>query len=300
MRSRQIIIVVIGVVVVVLVALAATNFFQNETPPVAITQATTESESPRAIDLAPAAVSPPSPLSSPLPTPSDISALLDTADQQFEGGQYEEAFANYSQAVQIGQGNILWRAHAGRGNVYSAWRRQPEALAEYNTALNYARTPVTLISRCNVHRLMHNYDQAIADCSEAASLDPEDAEVPLVLASLFLDQGELEKARQEVEQAQHLDPALAQAFYLLSLIDLAEGNGQKSVDNLTKAIELMPDSAFFYWERGFLYLGLGQIENARADMEKVLEVGDPLNDGDVMLKAGTQLQFLEGATDPED
>lgn len=299
MRSRLMILIVIGVVVVVFVTLITSNFFRSETPPAAITQATAEVESPRAVDMTPT-ISPLSPLVSPIPTPSDISALLDNADQLFENRQYEEAFASYSQAIELGQGNILWRAYTGRGNVYSAWRRQPDALEDYNTALTYARTPVTLISRCNVHRLMHNYDQAIADCNEAADLDPENAEVPIVLASLFLDRGELEQARQEVERAQLLDPTLAQAPYLLSLIDLEEGNGQQSVDNLTKAIELMPDSAFFYWERGFLYLGLGQVENARRDMQKVLEVGDPVNDGDVMLKAGTQLQFLEGATDPKD
>ena len=260
MRSRLYFIVALALVVVVLVGLLVTNYFRDDEPLITSTPTTGEVESPRTANELSTPVSPLSPLSSPMPTPSDVSGLLDTADQQYESGNYQEAFDLYSQAIEVGQGSSLWRAYTGRGNVYSAWRRHPEALEEYNTSLNYAQTPVTLISRCSVHRLLHNYDQAIADCNEAVSLDPTNAEAPLALASIFLDRGELEEARAKAEQAQNLDPTLAEVPYLLSLIDLAEGNGQKSVENLTKAIELMPDSAFFYWERGFLYLGLGEVE----------------------------------------
>ncbi|MBX3001312.1 MAG: tetratricopeptide repeat protein [Caldilineaceae bacterium] len=297
MRPRLLIVIAIGVIVVILIGLFTSNLLQQGTQPTASPQIAVSTQSPRSADGPSTTVSPISPLSA-LPTPADITEILTTSDQLFEAGEYEEAFASYSQAIEIGQGNLLWRAHTGRGNIYSAWRRQPEALEEYNRSLTYARTPITLVSRCNVHRLLHNYEQAIADCDEAASLDPDNPEIPVVLGSLFLDQGQLEEARQEIERAQILDPLLAQAPYVLSLIDLAEGSGQQAVDNLTRAIELSPDSAFFYWERGFLYLGLGEIEKARADMEMVLTVGDPRHDGDTMLKAGTQLQFLQGTGEP--
>jgi tetratricopeptide (TPR) repeat protein len=237
--------------------------------------------------------SPISPLVSPLQAPAaGITPLLDEADRLFESGQYESALALYTQALEDAPGRAFWRAHAGRGNIYSAWRRFNEASDEYSRSLEYARTPVVLISRCNAYRLLHRYEMAFADCEEALQLEPNSADARIVLASIYLDQGASEEARKQVEVARTARPDSAEAFFMSAAVEMAEGNLQSTVEYLSQAIALDPSEPTYYWERGFLYLSLGEVEKARADLKSVLDVGDPVLHGEVMLRAGTQLQIL--------
>lgn len=242
-----------------------------------------------------ATTEPVSPLSSPMATPvpaaqSAPSALVEKGKQLFGEAQYEAALDAYTQAIDKGQD--LGRAYAGRGDVYNALRRFDQAMADYSAALEYKRTADVLIGRCNANRLLQNYDQAIEDCDEAAGLEPGNASAHVVLASLYLDQGKTEQAREQALLAQEADPDLSKTPYVLGLIDLAEGKPEDAIDHFTQAIDLDRFEPAYYWERGFLYLALGRVEEARADMKSVLEVGDPERDGELMLQAGSQLRVL--------
>ncbi|GEM_PF-1610328 len=241
-------------------------------------------------------VSPLSPLSASVGIRSED---VDTGLGLYQEGRYEEAMALFDRA--IAQGVDLARAHGGRAAVYVAWRRYEEAVQEYTTALMYGSSPELLVGRCNALRYLLKHQQALDDCRTAIEMDPDNPEVHLVLASLYLEQGDTAEAQLHATKVlEELDPGSSRAAFLMGMIALQQGNAEEAMAYLTQAIELDPEEPQYYWERGFLALGLGQVEQARADMEAILRVGNPRQHGELMLRASSQLNFLGGATPESD
>jgi len=235
-----------------------------------------------------------SPLNSPLATPgadeATASAYVDAGLVATDDGDYDEAFQLFSKAIELG--GDLSRAHAATGTLYVIWRRYPEALDEYSKALELERTPDILIGRCNVYRLLLRVPEALQDCNEAIALKPDDTEIYLVLASLYLEKQDYAEARAQADNVLRLDPENDKAVFTTAMIDLAEGQADKAFDQLSLAISMNSKEPRYYWERGFLSIALGKIDQARTDMQSVLDVADPKKDGDLMLFAGSQLQIL--------
>lgn len=235
-----------------------------------------------------------SPLDSPLATPmidqATASSYVDAGMTAFNDGDYDEAYQLFSQAIAL-DGNMS-RSHAAVGMLYVTWRRFPEALDAYSKALELERTPEILIGRCNVYRLLLRTEEALQDCNEAITLKPDDTEIYLVLSNLYLENQDYAQARAQADSVLRLDPENDKAVFTVAMIDLAEGLPDRAYDKLSEAIAMNSKEPRYYWERGFLSIALGKIDQARSDMHSVLDVADPKKDGDLMLFAGSQLQIL--------
>ncbi len=231
-----------------------------------------------------------SPLTSPLVTPQDSPSYVEKGLGLYANGQYEEAMENFTQA--IAQGTDVARAYGGRGSVFVAWRRYNEAVEEYTAGLAHERRADLLIGRCNAFRHLQRYEEAIRDCQEALSLQPNSPDAYLVLAGMYLDQGDTERSREYIQDVMTLAPANSKALFLLGLADLADGDATGAMQNFTEAIKLNPNEPQYYWERGFLALGLGKVDQAREDMKAILRIGDPQIHGDLMFRASAQLNLL--------
>lgn len=154
------------------------------------------------------------------------------------------------------------------------------------------RTADVLASRCNALRLLAKPAEAMNDCKEAASLDPNNLDAHLALAMLYLEQSNRDGARTEVSAARDIDPQSAKTQYVLAQIELAAGNYEAASAALTECIGLEPAEPRCYWDRGFIYYSLGKVEEAKQDMRAILEYGDPETDGELMFNAGKLLRTL--------
>ncbi len=217
-------------------------------------------------------------------------SLLATADQLTLAGNYDQALADYTRAIQSGKD--LARAYEGRGNVYTLTRHFNEAVQDYTTSLSYQSSAQTLTERCNAYRVLSNYAKAKADCSEAVQIDPNNLDAHIALSALYLEENDLTNARSEFNQAIQIDPKSDKAYYILSQIETQAGNLDKAVAALTECIKLNPNNPNYYWDRGFIYLGTGKPELAKSDMESVLKYGNPEIDGNLMLQAGSTLRAM--------
>ena len=184
-------------------------------------------------------------------------------------------------------------AYAERAQAYSDLRHFPEALDDLNKAIEYGETAKLLASRCSVRRMLAQYDDALRDCQRALEINPQDADAYVLLSAVFVAKDDKIAARQAISDsiAAH---ETASAYYMRAALDLSEGYPEIGVENLTRAIELNPLQPSYYWERGFTNLGLGRVDDSVADMKKILEVGNPNVDGELMLKASAQLKVLTG------
>jgi len=217
-------------------------------------------------------------------------SVLSTAQKYIQDGQYEQALMVYNQQIQSGKN--LDVAYAERGDYYTLTRNFDLALSDYTTSLGIKKSAVVLIDRCNVYQLLSEYDRAITDCTEAAKLDPMQADADIVLSLIYVDQNQLDQARTSINLALQIDPQSAKAYYVLSQIEINSKNLDKAVDDLTKALQIDPTNVTYFWQRGFLYLSLAKIDAAKADMNSVLKYGNPNVDGQVMQQAGSELRAL--------
>ena len=223
----------------------------------------------------------------PIPTSVDI---VSNADKLFNEGKLEEAFSLYSQDIQ--NKNDLARAYAGRGSVYSVWRRFDEAISDFNSALNIVSTPEVLTERCNVYRVLSKFDLAEKDCKEAMDMKPDYPDIYIATALLQLEQNKNNDAYAIIQKGINQNPNYDKSYYALSQIELALGNLPDAFKALDKAIELKPKEAQYYCERGFLYYSSAQLDNSRQDYQKVIEIGIQGKDDECIYKAQGMLQML--------
>ncbi len=237
----------------------------------------------------PTFVSPVSPLTNQTPI-GEPTSFLDEGDQLLRFRRYEQAITVYDQAIE--SSDDLARAYAGRGHAYVGLRRFGKAVSDYTTSLEYNRMPVVLASRCNAYRMLAKFTLAMDDCNEAIELDPNNAETHVALTMLFLEQGNTNQARAEINTARQLDPEYVNAQYVLAQVESAEGHLAAAAIALSKCIEMDQSQPAYYWERGFIYYSLGKIDQAKEDMRSVLRYGVPEVDGELLFNAGKMLRSL--------
>lgn len=118
----------------------------------------------------------------------------------------------------------------------------------------------------------HQLDPAIEHLKIAASKDPNNVEVKLLLASVLNEKGSADEARQilaSIDDSKVADPAT----FVNAGIGLI--NQKKPEDALTwfdKAITRFPQSADAYYYRGITQLQLGKNDAAKADLEKFVSM----------------------------
>jgi len=230
------------------------------------------------------------------PTPTIQSAWITQGDEFFQQGQMEAAFTAYSAAIKAGE--ELAKAHAGRGNIYTQWRRFREAEQDYSAALNIQRDPVVLANRCVVNRLLAKFDIALQDCQEAIQLDPEYIDAYVALSVLHLERGQADLAKETIETGLQIKSDNPNLHYALGQIEISQGRTEAGIAALDEAIRLDPNQPQFYWDRGFAYYSLAKLAEASQDMQMVIEKGNPDRDGELIYRAGSLLASLQGALNP--
>lgn len=228
----------------------------------------------------------------PLPGANAPSEKMRMAGELMQSNQLEQAFQLYSEAIEEGEDAAA--AHARRGDIYMQWRRFDEAALDYSAALKIARSAEVLASRCNTYRLLAKFDLATNDCNEAIELNPEYIDGYVALAFLYLERRDFENAQATIEKGLTVNPDSAQLHYVLSQVELNQGHTDKAIAEMTEAIRLDPDEPQFYWDRGFAYYVTGKLPEAKADMQSVIDVGNPEKHGELIYQAGSLLKSLSG------
>ncbi|HCG99382.1 MAG: hypothetical protein A2074_00270 [Candidatus Aquicultor primus] len=104
---------------------------------------------------------------------------------------------------------------------------------------------------------------------------------------LYFNNGEVNKALEDLNAAIKIDKKNAEAHFGIALIRLQEGDLKQAEKELTIVIKENPKWVEPYLSRSVAYRKLGEKEKAVADLEKALKL-DPKN-----VAAKTALDFLE-------
>ena len=166
--------------------------------------------------------------------------------------QNEEAAKAYKDAIDCYQGTIAMPKYLTAEQCYLALQDMPEnkaqrerlqALEELSALIVQApHEPDYLVSRARIYLQLGNSDRAIADITQALSLDPTNA-------ALYLYSGDTYGAI---------------------------GNYKKAIEDFTSLIKLEPNNAEAYSRRGYYKSLMGLYEMALADLLAALEISPRL------------------------
>ncbi|MBZ0169595.1 TPR domain-containing protein [Candidatus Methylomirabilis lanthanidiphila] len=174
--------------------------------------------------------------------PTDPEARLKLGEILFDLGRQVEARREFEKALTLDPGNP--RALAGLGWVHLVEGRLPEALRAFQQA-----TPSTLsalVGQTNALYRLDRFDEMQEVISEAKGRFPSFPQPLAQAALLYLIQGRVAEARQELEHAVALDPNYALAHDLRSNIALVRNEKDLAQQAAQQAIAANPRSASSY------------------------------------------------------
>jgi tetratricopeptide (TPR) repeat protein len=159
------------------------------------------------------------------------------AELQFSFGRIGAAQAALNRSLGLAPANA--QAHALRGFLLAADNRVPEAIAEFDLAIQLdANLANAWLGRglCRIKR--RETRRGFQDLLTAAMLEPNRSLLRSYLGKAFTDAGEETRARQELLLAQRLDANDPTPMLYLALLDSQENQVGRAVRDLDKAVDL--------------------------------------------------------------
>src|SRR5438552_2753233 len=98
----------------------------------------------------------------------DTRAYIDRGDVYSAKGQYDQAIADYNEALKINPRSSL--AYENRGNVYTVKGQYDQAISDYDKAMEINPTGPAYANRAAVYFLNKEYDKAWDDIYNAQGL----------------------------------------------------------------------------------------------------------------------------------
>ena len=228
----------------------------------------------------------------------DAQAHAERAAELLEERQWEEAIAEFDQAIALGSDlpdSELAAFHAGRARGYIGIADYQQALADADRAIELdADLALAYVRRAAAHNGLDRFREALADSDRAIELDPESAVAFIVRARAHANLGDHELAFADANRAVELDPLSARVVALRAATYLDLGNYDRALVDASRAIDLDPLYAFAYSVRGGAHAALGKFDRALFDYNRAIEL-----DPESALAYGTRSVAHRDLGDPE-
>ncbi|MCZ7627228.1 MAG: tetratricopeptide repeat protein [Candidatus Methylomirabilis sp.] len=199
--------------------------------------------------------------------PADPGARLTLAEILFDLGRQKDARTEFEKTLALDPGSPRL---AGLGWAYLVEGRIEEALRAFRQA-----TPPTLsalVGEANALYRLNRFDEMDEVIAEAKSRFPSSPQPPTQAALLYLIQGRVAEARQELEHALTLDPGYAPAHGLRSNIALVRNEKGIAQQAAMQAVAANPSSASSYLDLSLAKQAEFRLDEALQAARKALEM----------------------------
>jgi tetratricopeptide (TPR) repeat protein len=186
--------------------------------------------------------------------PSNVAPLLNRAQARQQLGDRAEAEADFTAVLALDPGSA--DAWTGRGILREVAGRYDEALADYEQALKLAPSAQAWRNRADVHLALGHLEQAEADYSEAIGLDAQLIDAYVGRAKARSGQSDQQLAIRDYDTAIELDPDRASLYLNRADILAAQNDLDLAGWDADRAIELEPENGEAWRTRAFVRIRL--------------------------------------------
>lgn len=235
--------------------------------------------------------------------------LAEQAFRCVEKDSLEHAVTLFQEALKKEPGNAFnAELFAGLGEICHRQNRPKDAVEQYTLSLNLRpRSVPTLLARAGVYMETGDERRAYTDYCDVLDLDKDNREALFFRAYINMEQRDYKAARVDYERLLLLDANHFNARLGLAVLNQKEGRLKEAGDQLAtlitahpreaalyaaradvekdreaydlalldmeEAIRLQPDRAQYYVIRAGICVKLGKKKQARADLERAVELG---------------------------
>lgn len=217
--------------------------------------------------------------------PNNPDALFGSGKAQFYRGTayYAEAIKDFTQAILLkpdyAEAYLLRAEATSTDPRYIDYDR---AISDINQFLQLNQNATQFkheiawayAVRAGANLGKENYDQTIADATQALQLDPKKALLSPYLdrGSAYAAKGEYQKAIADYTRLLQIQPEYPVVLTLRAAIYMELGNYDAAIADYTQEIKNAGYYARTYYERGLAYAAKGDKQKAIQDFEKVIQL----------------------------
>jgi len=204
-------------------------------------------------------------------TPQTAGAFLDRGITFAMRSQYDDAIADFSQAIILNP------------NMYAAYILRARALVASvtrvtGTADNFAGITTDSSSRQSSQNRNQVYDRAIEDLNNAIRLDPNNAGAYTDRGRAYDAKGDTNRAISDYSQAIRIDPSLSRAYTNRGGAYTDRRDYARAIADFTESLRLNPGNQTVHLNRGIAYYQLRDYNNAVLDFTEAVRLNP--NDAD--------------------
>jgi tetratricopeptide (TPR) repeat protein len=164
-------------------------------------------------------------------------------------------------------------------------------LAKANKDLQAERNVYNYCRRAAAYEAMGRYDEAIADCNMAITLDPEDSSGYGRRASVYHKTGQHVLTIADYTRAISLDREIAgDWYYERGKIHQELGRYDVAIADYSRALKQEALGPEVYYSRGEAFYEKGDLAKAKADLDKCLQISAK---SDLIIKARNLLTLIQ-------
>lgn len=190
-----------------------------------------------------------------------------------DSGQYDQAIAEYTKAIEIGPKYPF--GYLNRGRAYAEKGQYDQAMSDFNKAVEVDRKcEGAYFLRGLAYFDKAQYDQAISDFTKTIEIARGFADAYYYRGVANWYKTQYDQAISDSTKAIELDPKYADAYHNRGLAYSNKGQYDQAILDFTKAIELDPSHVRAYGGRGVAYCAKGQFDRAMSDLNEAKKL-DP-------------------------
>ena len=207
----------------------------------------------------------------PLIDPTSEEELLRSGNRHYQQGKYEDAIADYDEAIRINPQDA--QAYYNRGTAKGELGWHQEAIADFDEAIRVnPQHAAAYYNRGTAKGALRRYRESIDDYDQAIHLNPQHAAAYTNRGNAKGALGRHQEAIADYDQAIHLNPQHAAAYTNRGHAKFALGRNDAAIPDYDQAIRLNPQLTQAYYGRGRVYKEIAAYEKARADLQRALEL----------------------------
>lgn len=190
------------------------------------------------------------------------------------------ALADYAEALRIQPDYAL--AHYRRGVIYDTRGESDLALVAYTEAIRYHPHNFRFYHyRGVIYQAQGDYALALADYTQALAIEAPNPWINYQRGLVYDLLGETDLANADFAEMLIYVPEFGHLRLTWGNNHLEDGEYAEAIAEFSAAIRVLPDFADAYLARARVYVYLGQISDAQADLAMFMNLGGVLSDDDI-------------------